>query len=198
MLLIKSLLLLCPFLTLGAQIQAAEPKGPVISLSYGGYQTSGGTDTVTGSQLSITFFDYFTEHWSYLIRLSHGTASGQHTKDGESYDLSASTTTLSAGPQWSTNIDVNSDKREDLTPYLSAGLSVQRYTYDFDYQDSEVGKASGTGYGPFASLGLRISLSSNFVIIPGYTYEQISIETEEGEKRAFTSSGYSLALVARF
>jgi opacity protein-like surface antigen len=130
--------------------------------------------------------------------LASGSADGQHTKNSTTYDLSASTTTLTGGIQWSYDLDINSDHDDDLTPYLGTGISIQNYNYEFEYEGSEVGRTSGTGYGPFVTAGLKITLSSNIVLIPGYHYDQIYIKAEDKTDHTFTSSGFSLALVARF
>ncbi len=176
----------------------AERYGATTSISYGAYQTTDGENTLNGSQLAISFMSHFAEQWSYFIRLGNGSANGTHTENGTSYDLKSNTTTLTGGIHWSYELDLNSDNQEDLTPYIGTGISAQKYEYDFEYPDSKVGKTSGTGYGPFITLGLKVSLSTNIVLIPGYHYEQINIKTEDGSDRSFTSSGISLAFVARF
>lgn len=185
-------------LTFHSQVFSEETYRSVTSISYGAYQKTDGDDTLSGSQLAVSYMSRFSEQWSYFLRLSNGSASGTHTENGESYDLKSSNSTLTGGVRWSYDFDVNSDNDTDLSPYVGAGLSVQKYEYDFEYPGSEVGKTSGTGYGPFVSLGLKIAISANIVIVPGYHYEQITIKTEDGEDRAFTSSGTSLAFVARF
>ncbi len=195
----KSLLLLTGLILICQSPAFSEEKfQSVTSISYGAYQTTDGDNTLNGTQLAVSYMSHFTKQWSYFIRLSNGSASGTHSENGESYDLKSTNSTLTGGIRWSYDFDINSDNDADLSPFIGTGLSVQRYEYDFEYPNSEVGKTSGTGYGPFASLGIKIAISSNIVIIPGYHYEQITIKTEDEEDRAFTSSGTSLAFVARF
>lgn len=175
-----------------------EKHRSVTSISYGAYQTTDGDNTLNGTQLALSYMSHFSEQWSYFVRLSNGSASGTHSENGESYDLKSSNSTLTGGIRWSYDFDVNSDNDTDLSPFIGGGLSAQKYEYEFEYPGSDVGKTSGTGYGPFVNLGLKIALSANIVIVPGYHYEQITIKTEDGEDRAFTSSGTSLAFVAKF
>jgi outer membrane protein W len=186
------------FFVICIQASAAKKHGSITSISYGGYQTTDGEDTLNGSKLAVSFTSYFAEQWSYFIRLSKGNATGTRSENSNTYELKADTTTLTGGIRWSYDFDINSDNQDELSPYIGTGLSVQKYEYDFDYQGSEVGKTSGTGYGPFVNLGLKIAISSNIVIVPGYHYERIAIKTEEGLDRSFSSSGLSLAFVARF
>ncbi len=177
----------------------AAKSGQVIShISFGGYQATDGQDTVDGSQLSIGLYTYFTDQWSFFFHLSDGSATGRHTENSVSTDLSASMTTLSGGFQWSYDISINSDGKPDFVPYIGAGMSLQNYSYDFNYSGSKTGKVSGTGYGPLFLIGLKINLADFLVVIPGFHYDQIYIETEQGNQSSVTSSGYSLALVLRF
>ena len=140
----------------------------------------------------------FADHWAFFGMLSSGSATGEHEDNETATEISSSATTLSGGLQWSYDIDFNDDGQEDLMPFIGAGLSLQKYSYDFNYEESEMGNTSGSGYGPLMRLGFKINASSHFVIIPGYHYSQIYIKTEEGSDRTMTSSGISLALVARF
>lgn len=177
----------------------AEKKGnSVTSVSFGSYQETDGEDTITGSQLAIAYLKYFTDQWAYFVRLSNGSASGTHTEGEESTEISSSSTALTGGLQWSYAINLNDDQTNELVPYVGGGISVQRYRYEFDYEGTEIGKTSGTGYGPLFMVGLKINISNNFIIIPGYSYQQTTIETESGESRSMVSSGTSIALVARF
>ncbi len=196
--LIKSSLLTVFALFISLSLLADKKGQSIMSLSFGSYQASDGTDTVSGSRLSIAYLRYFMDHWAYFGALGSGSATGEHEENGTTSELSASTVTLSGGIQWSYGLDLNSDREEELMPYVGAGLSVQNYSYDYDYDGSEVGTTSGTGWGPLFRLGVKISVSSRFVIIPGYSYNQVTIQTEDGADHTITSSGVSLALVARF
>lgn len=186
-------------IVLGAQPTYADKTGQSTTIiSFGGYQTTNGTDTVNGSQLAIAYVRYFADQWSYFGRLGNASGSGQHTENGRSITINAATTTLSGGLQWSKDIALNADKSNAMMPFIRGGLSLQQYTYDFAYQDSETGKTSGTGYGPLLMLGVKLNLSDHFTIIPGYHHEIIYIKSEEGDRIGMTSSGMVLALVARF
>ena len=77
-------------------------------------------------------------------------------------------------------------------------MSLQNYSYRFEYADSEIGETSGIGYGPIADIGIRIDIGRHFLIIPGYQFETIFISSESGDAVSVTSSGLSLALVIRF
>lgn len=167
------------------------------SISFGGYQAKGGGDTVTGSQLAISMKKYFTDEWAYFFRICSASADGEHEEDGTTIDIDSNTTTLSGGVQWSYEIELDDDGFE-LTPFVGAGLSVQQYSYNYDYPDSEIGQTSGVGYGPLFLFGIKVDLSKHFVIIPGYYYDQVYIKSEEGESKSVTSSGVSLALVVKF
>lgn len=181
-----------------APVNAVGNRYSATTISFGGYQSTAGTDTLTGSQLAISYLHQFADQWAYFFRVASGNAEGQHTENNVTTELSASTTTFTGGVQWSYDLDINSDQNEDLTPYLGIGISIQNYRYDLDYEESDIGETTGTGYGPFLSAGLKIAISPNIVLIPGYHYDQINIETEDNTEHTVTSSGFSLALVARF
>jgi outer membrane protein W len=177
----------------------ADKKGQsIVSLSFGSYQTTDGTDTISGSRLSIAYLRYFVDHWAFFGTLGNGSATGEHEEEGVTTELTASTTSLSGGIQWSYGFDFNDDRSDELMPYVGVGVSMQKYDYEFSYEGSEIGSTSGSGYGPLLRLGVKIAASSHFIIIPGYSYNQITIRTEDGSDHSITSSGISLALVARF
>ena len=180
---------------LAPSLFAAKKGQSTTIVSFGSYQTTDGSDTVSGSQLALSYLSYFTNEWAYFAKLGNASASGQHTEGSQTSDLKAQTTTLSGGLQWSQDIDIVSS---EMMPFIGAGFSIQSYTYRFVYENSQIGETSGTGYGPLIQLGLKLNLSDHFIIIPGYHYEVIYIDTEDGEKKGMTSSGISLALVARF
>lgn len=177
----------------------AERKGTMTTtVSFGGYQATDGSDTITGSQLALGVVTYFTENWAWFARLGSESAQGQHTENGETAEISAGSTTLSGGVQFSLTLKMGDDGESKFVPYAGAGLSVQKYHYDFSYEGSETGNTSGTGYGPLFMIGLNINFSDRFILIPGYHFNQIYIKTEEGENKTITSSGTSIAFVAMF
>jgi opacity protein-like surface antigen len=167
----------------------------VTNISFGSYQESHGADQVNGTMLSIGYQHFFTEQWAYFVKLGNGSATGEYVStDGSLVGLESSRTSLSGGILWRLLFDAN----PNLIPYIGAGMSIQRYAYDFDHVDSEIGATSGTGYGPVLMTGARIEISKRVTIIPGYQYEQIIIKSESGEQQALISSGLLLALVMRF
>lgn len=190
------LVLVLVLITCGSSLATAQQKsGSVTNISFGTYVESHGDDTVNGSMVSIAYKQFFTEQWAYFIGLGSASASGEHEfTDGSSATIDSRRSSLSGGLKWHTY----PDSMPWLTPYIGAGLSVQSYSYDYEYAGSEIGKTSGTGYGPLFMAGARMDLARHFLIIPGYRFEQIYIETENGDRVALTSSGFQLALVVRF
>ena len=167
----------------------------VTSISFGSYQESHGTDQVNGTMLSIGHKRFFTKQWAYFAKLGNGSASGEYASaGGTAVVLNSSRTSLSGGLLWHYIVDA----KPKLIPYVGAGISIQSYTYDFDHPASEIGKTSGTGYGPIMMAGARIKVTRNFTIIPGYQYEQVIIKSESSKQQALTSSGFLLALVLGF
>ena len=185
------LLLLIPPATAVSQ----DERKIVTQIAFGDYQTNDGADTIIGSQFSLGMQIINSDHWAYFFRLSDGRAEGQHEfTDGSKTVISAATTTLSGGIQYRYSIEM----KPELTPYVGVGLSLQNYSYTFDYPDSEIGNTSGIGYGPLLTFGVRINVARHFLIIPNYQFEKIFIKAENGDQKSVTVSGVSLALVLRF
>jgi len=174
---------------------AARRVSSVTNVSFGSYEETDGHDSVSGSQWSLGFKYFLSDSWAYFLGVESGKAEGQHQlTDGKTVPLEAEKTSFSGGLQWHWLFD----DLPELTPYVGAGITIRRYRYDFNYSNSPIGVTSGTGYGPLLSLGVKVDLAEHFLIIPGYQYEQVTIETENGAERAVTSSGFWLALVIRF
>ncbi len=191
----KGVLTLILLMTFSPYVFAQNEIQSVTHISFGSYQEAHSVDKVYGTMLSIGHKRFFTSQWAYFMKLGNGSASGEYIgADGSLVALNSSRTSLSGGLLWHYLVDSESS----LIPYIGAGISIQSYTYDFDHSDSEIGKTSGTGYGPIMMAGARIVLTRHFTIVPGYQYEQIIIKSESGEMQALTSSGFLLALVMRF
>jgi hypothetical protein len=164
------------------------------TFSFGNYIEHHGDDYVNGVTLSISHKQFLTEAWAYFIQIGNGTASGEHANpDGSTVTINSNRTSLSSGLNWH-----YMTKNKLVTPYIGFGLSIHRYHYDFEYTDSEIGQASGTGYGPLLTAGARISIASHLLVIPGYRFEQIYIAAETGEQKTVTFSGLMLALLFHF
>ncbi|MCP4749282.1 MAG: outer membrane beta-barrel protein [Proteobacteria bacterium] len=182
-------------ISLSSPVLAQKSGKTIANISFGDYQASDGQDTVSGSQLSLGILNYLSDEWAFFIRISNGSATGEHgNPDGSTTSLSSSMTSLGGGLQWSYDLET----KPELTPFIGAGLSLKDYVYDFDYSDSDTGKTSGLGYGPLLLFGMKINVAKHFIVIPGYHFDQTYIESETGGKRTITSSGLSLALVLRF
>ena len=191
----KGALALIVLLSWSTSVFPQNETRSVTNISFGSYQESHGTDQVQGTMLSIGYKRFFTEQWAYFVKLGNGSATGEYTSaDGSTVGLKSSRTSLSGGVVWHYIFD----DTPNLIPYIGTGISIQRYSYDFDHAASKIGATSGTGYGPLLMAGARIVLNKRFILIPGYQYEQIIIKSESGEQRALTSSGLLLALVMRF
>ncbi len=191
----KGALTLIILLSWNLSVFAQNQIRSVTNISFGSYQESHGVDQVDGTMLSIGYKRFFTEQWAYFVRLGNGSATGEYkSADGSVIGLKSSRTSLSGGIMWRYISDAN----QNVIPYVGTGISIQRYSYDFDHADSEIGATSGTGYGPLLTAGARIEVSKRFTIIPGYQYEQIIIKSESGQQRALISSGLLLALVMSF
>ncbi len=164
------------------------------TVSFGNYIEHHGDDDVSGATLSISHKQFLTEAWACFIQIGNGTASGEHANsDGSTSTINSSRTSLSSGFSWH-----YVTKNKLVIPYIGFGLSIHRYRYDFEYTDSEIGQASGTGYGPLFTAGARIAIASHLLVIPGYRFEQIYLTAENGEQKTVTSSGLMLALLIRF
>ncbi len=176
-------------------LYAQSKTKSVTNISFGTYAETHGDDQVNGTALSISYKRFFTDQWAYFIGLGNGSATGEHKyADGSSVSIKSSRSSLSGGLKWHYYVD----SVPWLIPYVGAGISIQSYAYDFDYVGSEIGSTSGTGYGPLLMTGARIDIGKHFLIIPGYQFEQIYIESETGDQIVLTSSGFILALVIRF
>lgn len=167
----------------------------VTNISFGSYSETHGDDRISGGALSISHKRFFTEKLAYFVGITNASASGTHdNEDGTSVDLQSERTSLQGGLKWHYMTESN----PWLIPYVGGGLSLHSYSYDFEYENSEIGSTSGTGYGPLLMFGARMDIAKHFLIIPGYQYEQIYIESEAGEEIVLTSAGFMLALVIRF
>ncbi|MBU2645935.1 hypothetical protein KKI24_14595 [bacterium] len=191
----KRVIILTLLLSSSEFLYAQNRIQSVTNISFGSYFETHGDDQVNGTMLSIAYKRFFTEQWAYFVSLGNGSASGDHTNpDGSSVTLNSSRTSLSGGLKWHYYFS----SKPGVIPYIGAGISIQQYAYDFDYVGSEIGTTTGTGYGPLLMAGVRIDVSRHFLIIPGYQFEQIYIESESGDQKVLTSSGLMLALVIRF
>lgn len=170
-------------------------NSPTTTLAFGAYELRNGSESVSGSQFSIALAIPFTKQWSYQFKLSSGNASGSHTDEsGDAYTLEASTQTFSAGIKWNWILK----KTPFMTPYISGGMALQNYSYEFNTPESDVGTTSGTGYGPLASFGVRFQIGRSFTLIPGYHYSLLRVTSESGEQVEITSAGTSMALIFGF
>jgi|GEM_PF-1872273 len=182
------------FLFLGNSLWAQERRATTY-LAFGGYLATDGEDSIQGSQISLGLTLPFEQSWDYFARVSSEQATGTHKNtDGSTSNLSADTVSFQGGLQW----NFIRQAEQKFIPYISGGLSLQTYNYDFQTRESEIGKTSGIGAGYFTSLGLKMNLSRNFRMIPAYHFSQNYIQTEEGSQKAITSSGTSIALIASF
>ena len=133
-------------------VKGENHNSSTTTIAFGTYELNDGQDSVSGNQYSIGLSKPINQQWAYLLKLSSGSAEGSKTDAlGNSYLLKAETNALSAGIKWNWLF-------EDLpmiTPYVSAGLAVQRYDYEFENPDSIIGSTAGVAYGPLASLGIR-------------------------------------------
>lgn len=178
-----------------ATLSALPRVKSITNISFGDYQASDGKDTIQGAQLAIGLTVYFSEQWAYFMKISDGSAKGEHENpDGSTTILKSSKTDLSGGLQLSYYMETD----PELTPYVGVGVTLESYNFDFDYMESEIGKSSGLGYGPLVMLGVKVDLAKHFLIIPSYQFDQIYIKSENGNQRTIVSSGFSLALVIRF
>jgi outer membrane protein W len=174
---------------------AVAKEKSVTNISFGSYQEDDGTDSVRGSQWSIGFTSFWSDRWAYVVGWNNGAASGEHTlSDGTFVAISSQKTTLSGGLQW----HYENDRVPALTPYVGVGVAVRQYRYDYQYPGSQTGVTSGTGWGPLFQAGMKIMLARSFIVIPGFQYESVTIETESGSERTVVSSGMLVALVFRF
>jgi len=191
----KWLVFLLLFLIPPATAVSQDEKKIVTQIAFGDYQANDGADIVVGSQFTLGMQIINSDHWAYFFRLSEGQAEGQHEfADGSTTRISAATITLSGGIQYRYPIEME----PELTPYVGGGVSLQNYSYDFDYLDSELGNTSGIGYGPLLTFGVRINVARHLLVIPNYQFEKIFIKAENGDQKSVTASGVSLALVLRF
>jgi len=173
----------------------AEQNKNITNVSFGSYIETHGGDHTSGTMLSIAVKHFVSDAWAYFVRLGNGHASGSHEfGDGTAAEIKSSRSFVSGGPIWHYPLE----SAKWLQPYVGFALSVQSYRYDYKYSGSEIGSTSGTGYGPLFLAGVRMDIASHFLIIPGYEFEQIHIESENGENQIVSSSGIILALVIRF
>lgn len=178
-----------------SQTLYGKTKKSTTILSFGGYSEVTADDQVNGTSLSISHKRFFTDHWAWFLQLGSGSATGTHEIDDDtSTTIKSSRSSLSGGLKW----HYETETMEWLTPYLGGGLSIQSYSYDFEYSGSEIGSTEGTGYGPLFMAGVRLDVASHFLIIPSYQWEQIYIKSESGKTATVTSSGFVLALMIRF
>ena len=165
------------------------------NLAFGNFQARSGIDTVHGDQFSIGLHVYYWENWAVFFRITDGRATGEYeSPDGSATEISATTTTMSSGLQY--RYELNLDP--ELTPYFGGGISLQNYSYVYEYPGSKIGESSGIGYGPLLNFGMRVDIAQHLLIIPSYQFETIYIKTESGAQTDINSSGLSLALVIRF
>ena len=188
------IILLITIATLGT-VKGENHNPSTTTVAFGAYELSDGEDSISGNQYSIGLSIPINQQWAYHFKLSSGNASGSATDElGNNYSLKAETNTLSAGIKWNWVIK----KIPWMIPYLSGGLGLQKYDYEFTNPDSIIGSTSGVGYGPLASIGMRFRISRNLTIIPGYHYSSFSITAHSGEQVGITSSGTSVALIFAF
>ncbi len=177
-----------------ANSNAAERRAAT-HISFGQYISNDGDDTVAGSRISVRLIVPFTDLLSYYIKLSNGSATGKHTNsDNTETEIKSSHTDLGSGLQ----IDFDLTQKNEYLIFLGSGIIAQNYQYDYEYPDSKTGTTSGVGYGYTAYTGLKFRPSKNFVIIPSYHYEQVTIKSETGQPREVTTDGFSLALAVGF
>jgi len=144
---------------------------PITTLAFGAYELQSGSESVSGSQ--------FSSHID---------------ESGDTYTLEATTYTFSTGIKWNWILK----KAPFIIPYISGGIALQNYVYEFNAPNSNIGTTSGVGYGPLASLGIRFRVGRNFTLIPEYYYSLLTITSGSGDQVSVTSAGTSLALIFGF
>lgn len=187
------LLLILSFILADYSFGQERVHSVITTFSYGAYALSDGDETVEGRKFSLGIKMPFSDNWSYIADISRADATGEHTNnDQKKVDISSNSTSVSGGIQWQIQVE------KSFIPFISAGISIQRYEFDFDYDDSETGETSGIGYGPVFSIGSKIKIGKRVSIIPSYYYSSMFYETEKNRNRTATSSGLLLAFLVGF
>jgi hypothetical protein len=154
----------------------------------GGASLRAGDDTTTGTSLGVGWGIEIQNGVLWSINASHTSTDGERQVNGQTVPLSATSTNVHTGL---THFFATTGA---FVPFTGGGLSVAAYDIDYSYQNSEIGKTSGTGGGIFARLGIEVRLNRRFTVIPQYNLSIHSIRSDQGDSRSLISDGLVLAL----
>lgn len=147
-----------------------------------------GDDTTIGSIFGGGWGVEIQDQLLWSISASHTSTEGDRTVNGQNVPLTASSTNLQTG------LTVFFNPGSRFVPFTGGGLSVAAYDIDFAYQNSEIGKTSGTGGGVFGRLGLEVRLGAGFTLIPQINFSIHSIRSDQGASKSLLSDGVGLAI----
>lgn len=157
------------------------------SIFAGSASLRAGDDTTTGTSFGGGWGVEIQDHLLWSISASHTTTTGERVVNGRTVPLSADSTNLLTGLTHFFNAD------STFVPFTGGGFSLAAYDIDFAYQNSEIGKTSGTGGGVFGRLGVELRLSRNFTFIPQFNFSIHSIRTDQGGTDSLISDGLLLS-----
>ena len=151
---------------------------------------SDGEASSFGTTFGVKWALEFRKDVEWTISGAYAVTEGEHKVQGETYDVSARTTTVQTGL---TRL-FNNEPSSAFVWFVGGGLSVLSYDLEFDYPGGDVGNTSGVGPGAFGVGGLEIRLTRSIHFIPEYVVSVHSIKTEDGDSFTLVSSGLVIAL----
>ncbi len=170
----------------GAGLHAREGDVRTTVFASSGVFRAGGNET-TGTVYGGGWGLEIQDKLMWKIGASYGSTTGNREVDGQAVPLTANFTELRTG------LTLFFKPNRTVVPFAGGGLSVTAYDMDFAYQNSEIGKTSGTGGGVFGDLGFEVRLGGGFTLIPFFRVSIHTITSDQGVSRSLLSEGAGIA-----
>ena len=148
-----------------------------------------GSGSTTGTSFGFRWGYELEDQLTWSLGATFTSTSGQISKAGRTYDLSANTRTVSTGLTYGFDLGPGSI----VQPFAGGGLNYVGYDIDFNYPNSEVGKVSGGSPGIFGLAGVEVRFSRGFDMIVQYMLSASSIEAQDGSTVALLAGGILLS-----